>query len=102
MKRFSDFLKEHLGSLHAKPYDLAQWARNLEEPIHEQYIYRLCRGEEHPTDRTLKRLASIPALKISYTKLKAWQLLDEFGPDGAAEIIDTLKVLHEEACRIHS
>lgn len=111
MKSFSERLTAHLESIGWGPYDIWKWFKPLpkEQRLSEQYIYALCRGDKPPKDdATIRKLASVEGLGLTYEQLKAWKVLDENDPEVLyiasrlqeleAEVgIEKLKDLHKEA-----
>ncbi len=71
------------------PYKLAKIA-----PLHEQYVYKLCRGQQRPTDETLEKLVSISQLSVNLDELKGWRASDDYSKE---QIFQALKDLHLSA-----
>jgi hypothetical protein len=84
MESFSDRLMTHLKEIGWTPYSIWKWFKPLpkNERLSEQYIYSVCRGEKQPKDdETLKKLASVEGLGLSFETLKAWKNAAENTPE---------------------
>lgn len=70
---FSKLLQQHMATVDLNPYRTAKATG-----LHEQYVYKLCRGEQRPSDNILTQFASVPGMP-EISVLRAWRLLDEYG-----------------------
>lgn len=55
--------------------------------MHEQYVYKICRGEQRPSDEVLNKFASVPELKITLGQLRGWRALDDYSWDELIQAI---------------
>ena len=72
-KRFSYHLKRHFQTVDMNPYRLAKATG-----MHEQYVYKICRGEQRPSDEVLNKFSSVPELKVTLGELRGWRALDDY------------------------
>lgn len=49
--------------------------------MHEQYVYKICRGEQRPSDEVLNKFSGVPELKITLGELRGWRALDDYSWD---------------------
>lgn len=77
MSKFSDLFKAYMAGVDMNPYRVAQATG-----MHEQYVYKICRGEQRPSDEVLRKFAAATGANID--TLKGWRCLDEYSADQIA------------------
>jgi len=71
--RFARALAGHFITVGMNPYRLAKATGQ-----HEQYVYKICRGECRPSDAVLEKFAAVASMRIDIDTLKAWRALDDY------------------------
>jgi len=80
--RFSFHLKKHFQKVDMNPYRLAKATG-----MHEQYVYKICRGEQRPSDEVLNKFAAVNEMKVTLGQLRGWRALDDYTWDELIQAI---------------
>ena len=64
--------------------------------MHEQYVYKICRGEQRPSDEVLNKFAAVADLKVTLGELRGWRALDDYTWDELVQAIASESALNGE------
>lgn len=83
MSYFATQFKAHLKSIGWSPYRLGEYFKTQpkEAGLSPNYIYKFCRGEPIKEEAVLEKLANVPELGLTLSKLKVWWLIDQADGD---------------------
>lgn len=79
--------------------DVSGWMIEKVTGIHRTSISNIEHGRRPASEDVIKKLASMPEMDITYEELKAWQAIDQYGPEILARAFIELEKQDPELVR---